>query len=108
MMDYAQLLWALLAGLGIGLFYFGGLWLTVRAMPQMAHPAPIFLLSFVGRSVLSLFGFYLVMGGELSRALACLLGFILMRAITTRYWGPHAPAMLHSQPEAPGWEGGAK
>jgi F1F0 ATPase subunit 2 len=108
MNNFAQLLWPLLAGLGIGAFYFGGLWLTVRTITRVEHPAPLFLLSFIGRSVLSLLGFYLVMDGAWSRAVACLLGFIIMRTVTTRVWGPQTPPMATGGPHAPGWQGGAQ
>jgi len=88
MLDHVSLLWAFLAGLALGGFYFGGLWLTVRRLPAAQHVAPLFLLSFVGRMAVSLGGFYLVMDGDWRRAVACLVGFLVMRMVLTRRWGP--------------------
>lgn len=82
---------SLLAGAGIGIFYFGGLWLTVRRLPTAQHPALLTLGSFFGRSAATLFGFYLVMDGRWERLITCLLGFVAMRIILVRRWGP-APA----------------
>jgi F1F0 ATPase subunit 2 len=67
------------AGVGLGLFYFGGLWLTVRRLPDSSRPALLFVGSFAGRTALTLLGFYLVMDGRWERMLACLAGFIMIR-----------------------------
>lgn len=69
--------WA--AGLGLGLFYFGGLWLTVQRLSTSRRPAPLLLASFVGRTAAVVVGFYLVMGGHWERMLACLAGFVMVR-----------------------------
>ena len=79
---------ALGAGIGLGIFYFGGLWLTVRRLPTARWPAFLSLLSFFGRLGVVLFGFYLVMGGPWERLLVCLLGFLGVRIILVRLWGP--------------------
>lgn len=71
--------WA--AGMGLGLFYFGGLWLTVRQLPTRRYPVPLFLGSFVGRTAVVVAGFYFVMGGHWERVLACLAGFIMVRQV---------------------------
>jgi F1F0 ATPase subunit 2 len=65
--------------MGLGLFYFGGLWLTVRQLPTCRWPAPLLLGSFVGRTAVVLVGFYVVMRGRWERVLACLAGFIMVR-----------------------------
>lgn len=88
MSDMALFSLSLLAGAGLGVFYFGGLWLTVRRLPTAQHPALLTLASFFGRTVLTLLGFYLVMGGQLERLVACLLGFVVVRIILVRRWGP--------------------
>ena len=71
------LAWA--AGMGLGVFYFGGLWLTVRQLPASRRPALLFLGSFAVRTAVALVGFYLVMGGRWERALGCLVGFMMAR-----------------------------
>ena len=91
---------ALVAGLGIGIFYFGGLWLTVRQLTRTRRPAILTLGSFLVRSGVSLLGFYLVMGGRWERLLASLLGFLVARTILVRWWQPQQEAS-----EAPAMEG---
>lgn len=70
---------AWVAGVGLGLFYFGGLWLTIRQLPTCRWPAPLLVGSFVGRMAVVLFGFYFVMDGRWERVLACLIGFVIAR-----------------------------
>ncbi len=74
-----------LSGVILGGLYFGGLWLTVRKLPQTHRPAQLFLLSFLLRTSLVLAGFYLLMAASWQRLLAALLGFILARMIMTRH-----------------------
>lgn len=99
MIDWLALFWALLAGAGLGLFYFGGLWLTVNqllraslradahSVTKISHPGALFLLSFIVRTAITLLGFYLVMGSRWERAAPLVIGFLLARLITVRYWG---------------------
>jgi F1F0 ATPase subunit 2 len=74
-----MLAWA--AGAVLGLFYFGGLWLTLRGLPTSRSPILLTLGSFVGRTGIVVVGFYIVMGGHWERMLACLAGFIMMRLL---------------------------
>ncbi len=90
--EILTLISALVAGTGLGLFYFGGLWLTVQRLPTARRPAFFSLLSFFGRLGVALFGFYLVMGGHWERLLVCLLGFLGVRVILVRVWGPKSKA----------------
>jgi len=82
------LILALAAGIGLGVFYFGGLWLTVRRLPTAERPALLSLLSFFARLGVVLSGFYLVMDGHWQRLLVCLLGFLGARVILVRRCGP--------------------
>jgi F1F0 ATPase subunit 2 len=66
------------AGVGLGAFYFLGLWWTVRRLPTVRVPALWTTVSFVVRSGIVLAGFYLVMAGRWENLLACLAGFTLM------------------------------
>lgn len=70
---------AWVAGLGLGLFYFGGLWLTVQRLPTWRWPIPLVLASFAGRTAVVVVGFYFVMDGQWERMLACLAGFVMVR-----------------------------
>ena len=76
---------ALLAGIGLGLFYFGGLWLTVQCLPTIRHPAWLMLGSFLMRTLAALFGFYAVMSDSWARLLVCLAGFLVMRTVLTSH-----------------------
>lgn len=91
--ELLPLMLALAAGIGLGMFYFGGLWLTVRRLPTTRRPAFLSLLSFFGRLGVVLFGFYLVMGGHWERLLVCLSGFLGVRIILVRLWGPNRTSL---------------
>jgi F1F0 ATPase subunit 2 len=81
MNELVQLVLAATAGMALGLFYFGGLWLTVRRLPTSRSPALLTLGSFAGRLAVTLLGFYLVTGGRWERLLACLAGFLIARTL---------------------------
>ncbi|MBA3017921.1 MAG: ATP synthase subunit I [Proteobacteria bacterium] len=87
-MAVTSLLLSFTAGIGLGTFYFGGLWLTVRRLPTARNPALLSLGSFFGRLVLVLACFYFVMDGHWQRLMVCMLGFLGMRSILVRLWGP--------------------
>ncbi len=79
---------AFAAGLLLGLFYFGGLWLTVQRLPRSEHPGMLTLVSLIIRLGVTLAGFYLVMAGRWERLLVCLAGFLLVRIVLVRRLGP--------------------
>lgn len=76
-------------GIGLGIYYFGGLWLTVRKLPTASRPVLLSLSSFFARLAVVLAGFYFVMGGRWERLLVCLFGFLCVRFVLVRLWGPH-------------------
>lgn len=78
---------AFAAGLLLGLFYFGSLWLTVQSLVKAKKPALISVVSFFVRTGLTLTGFFFVMSGSWERALACMFGFLVMRKILTHRYG---------------------
>lgn len=80
----APLFLALIAGLVMALFYFQGLWFTVKRIPDLNNPLRAAFLSFTVRLSFVLIGFYLVMGNHPERLVAALCGFILMREILIR------------------------
>lgn len=79
MNDALALIVAGLAGCLLGVFFFGGLWWTVRKGLASSRPAAWFLVSLLVRMGVVLGGFYLAAGGDWTRLLACLSGFILAR-----------------------------
>jgi F1F0 ATPase subunit 2 len=86
--EVVHLILAFTAGLAVGLFYFGGLWLTVQRLPQARHPGMLAAASMFVRTGLTLLAFYLVMAGRWERLLACLAGFFLVRLLLVRRLGP--------------------
>ncbi|MEM7771272.1 MAG: ATP synthase subunit I [Cyanobacteria bacterium P01_A01_bin.37] len=79
-----QLTLLVLAGLGLGSVYFGGLWLTVQQIPTMQQPLGMILLSFGLRLAIVLLGGYLLVSQRVEQAmivslLACTAGFLMAR-----------------------------
>lgn len=83
-----QLGMALAAGVALGLFYFGGLWLTLRLVPSSRYAGLLVSGSLLLRMGVTLPGFYLVMGGHVERMVACLSGFIAARLLLAGRLGP--------------------
>ncbi len=78
------LLFAFFLGLFLGLFFFTGLWLTVRRLPESRHPALLSVASFLGRAGLLLLGFWAIGDGDIQRWLAALVGFVTVRVFFGR------------------------
>ena len=81
MTDLLPLALAGTAGLLLGAFFFGGLWLTVRRGLVSEHPALWFFGSLLTRMGATLAGFYFVAAGRWERLLLCLLGFVVARLV---------------------------
>lgn len=79
---------ALVGGMVTGGFYFGGLWWTVRHVVQARRPARVLWASFLVRASIALAVFYVVMGGNWLRLVACMVGFLFMRQLLTWRLGP--------------------
>jgi F1F0 ATPase subunit 2 len=84
MISVPYLFVAFFVGMGAGVFYFGGLWWTVRRLPSARQPALLTFGSFLARTGLSLVAFYFASGGHWQRILASLLGFIIVRVFLVR------------------------
>jgi F1F0 ATPase subunit 2 len=80
-MDWLPLLWSVLAGIALALFYFGGLWMTVQRLPTTRSPALLAFASFLVRMVVLLLALYLVIDGRFDRLVALLLSFFLTRQV---------------------------
>lgn len=77
-----------LGGLVLGLIFYGGLWLTVRRVLTAQQPALLTVSSFVIRTGLTLLGLYWISDGRVDRIAVAMIGFLLMRAILLRRFGP--------------------
>ena len=89
MNDFLFLTLCLAWGAVLGIFYFGGLWLTLRHLPYSEQPALLTLGSFLGRSIVCLFGFYLVASNGWEGLVSSLAGFILTKLALTHRLSHH-------------------
>jgi F1F0 ATPase subunit 2 len=72
---------AFIIGIAIGLFFYGGLWVTVRALPTTRHPILLTLSSFWGRTAIGVSGFWAATNGRWQNAVAALAGFLAGRIV---------------------------
>lgn len=79
MINFLLLILALVTGMGLGIVYFGGLWLTVQQLPKTRHPWLLVTGSLVGRMAIAVAGLAFVMDGHWERLMACLLTFLWVR-----------------------------
>ncbi|MFO7984466.1 MAG: ATP synthase subunit I [Desulfatiglandaceae bacterium] len=75
---------ALAMGIGIGIFYFVGLWWTVQRVSRVAFPGRWVLGSFAVRAGVSMAAFYVIMGDDWRKLMAGLVGFFLIRVVSVR------------------------
>jgi len=78
------LLLALLEGALLGMFFFVGLWWTVRKLESTRLVALLFFSSMSVRTGVVILGFYFILGDNWQRLVAGLLGFIIARIIVSR------------------------
>lgn len=69
------------AGLGLGAFFYGGLWWTTRRGLRSKRPGLWFAGSFVTRAGLTLAGFHFLAEGRWERLAASLAGFLAARVL---------------------------
>ena len=96
-MELWNVSWSFVAGVILGLIYFGGLWLTVNKLPSKKHPAGWFLMSLLVRLSIVLTGFYLVSQGQVENLLVCLVGLIVGRLIIMRRMGKEERSVSSSK-----------
>ena len=99
MMNPGWIVAALLTGIVLGAFYFGGLWLRVRQIPRVRRPALLLVSSFIARITVFLLGLYLVMDGQLVGLVTCLGGFFTCRGLLIHRLGRTRPL-----PEVSPWK----
>jgi len=84
MNELISLLFSLLAGALLGLFFFAGLWWTVRKIESSKQVALLMISSMFLRTGVVVLGFYFILGDNWQHLLVGLLGFIIARIIITR------------------------
>lgn len=83
-MTVGDVLWivvALVVGAALGLFYFGGLWLTLQRLPGSRSPHTLALASFFGRTAVVVGGIFAIGSQSWQRVAACLAGFVAVRMV---------------------------
>jgi F1F0 ATPase subunit 2 len=81
MNDLIFIVLAFVAGIALGLLFFGGLWFTIKNAANSKIPALWFFGSLTLRLVIVLTGFYFVGAGNFVRLMVCSSGFIIARFI---------------------------
>ncbi len=77
-------------GVCLGLIFFGGLRLTTRLIVTARRPVLVTLASFAVRTVVTAAGFVVIGQQTWQRYAAALAGFVLLRFMAVRLWGPTA------------------
>ncbi len=103
MNEFSILALSLVTGIALGVFYFGGLWLTLKRLPYTQQPVLLTVGSFFGRTAVCLSCFYLVIRiTHLEGLLLSLAGFISMKLVLVRSLRPDK-SQKHSVKEEMKW-----
>lgn len=85
-------------GASLGLFYFGGLWLTVQQLTVSRHPYRLIFFGFIFRLGVILFVLSLILSSNavygVIPLLICCLGFLVVRTIMILSIQPHSKTNL--------------
>jgi len=83
MNDFLMRVIPVFAGFGIGIFFYGGLWWTVKKGITSSYAGLWFSLSLLIRTAVAVSGFYFVMQSDWRRLIVCLFGFLAARLAIT-------------------------
>ena len=75
---------ALAGGAACALFYFGGLWLTLRHTLNARHAAVLVVLSFWSRTAVVAAMIFVLADGRLDRLALCVVGLLVTRTLLLR------------------------
>ena len=78
---------ALLGGMVIGIFFFGGLWITIRRVQDNQRPGTVLFVSSFVRIAIALGSLYVLAWGQWERLLIAVVGFMLARLVVIRSVG---------------------
>ena len=96
----ASYLVALVGGALCAVFYFGGLWLTLRYTLGGRCPAVLVVLSFWARTAIVAAAIFVLADGRLERLILCVVALLATRALLLRL----LPAPIHPAPLQTGGE----
>ena len=85
MSEITRVLAAVLAGILLGGFFFGGLWWTIRKSLSSTRAGLWFSGSFLVRTAVVMLGFYFVAEGDWRRITGCVAGFLGARLCVVRF-----------------------
>ena len=94
--DAVSWLYGFLWGLVLGLFYFGGLWMTLRALPQKERPKLWLAVSYMVRLAGAMAGFWIVVQKDLMAFFFTLAAFFLVRIVLIRRLAPKNTGKQHA------------
>ena len=77
--EILNLMLVFIAGMALGLFFFGGLWFTTKKAVEAKIPAIWFFISFLLRVGVVLISFYYISPGGWQPLTICLIGFMIAR-----------------------------
>jgi F1F0 ATPase subunit 2 len=97
-MSFMDLALSFFAGSAAGAAYLGALWLSVRAVTRGGLSPAWLLVSAVVRLAFLLGALFWIMGGQISRLFAALVGFTLIRLAAT--WPGRRVEQRASRPRA--------
>lgn len=86
----------MLWGISLGMFYFGGLWLTVRRVPGSGSPRLLLLLSFVFRAAAAVTCFFLILQQGLVMFGTAVFFFFLFRFLVTAILSKPMQRRMHA------------
>jgi len=84
---WIEMIAPLLGGVLLGIFYFVGLWWTVKRLSRTEHPVTLYLLSFGLRVAVLLLAFFLLLNFGVLELMVALAGFIVTRFVLVRCLG---------------------
>lgn len=101
-----ELLLAGTAGVVLGLFFFGGLWWTLRRAFDSPRPALWVGGSLLLRMACAAAGFIVVSAGDWRGLLSCVIGFSAARWLVVRLTARHAAPSSRASRHCPEYAGG--
>ena len=86
-MNSLSIILRFIAGIALGIFFYGGLWLAIRRLPESRHPVLLTVCSFWVRTLVVLGGFFFLMDSHWEYTVTTIIGFTFGRIFIGR-WKP--------------------